>query len=199
MVPADQDRESHVLTPSSGQLNPEFEMTHLNPLAPLVSAGQREAGWVDAVIETMMPQLKEKLKQEFERDQLQAEAEHERRFKEMHETHQAEQFELYEKNVALYDKIALLERRIKSMSQAGTRMQLRMERLAEANMMQRVLTKWRQATKERVETKKMTKISDMIYKRILARRYFNQWAQAVKAKWRGKVEKGSFVKFCFKI
>merc|ERR1711892_1204721 len=185
MVPADQDRESHVLTPSGGQVNPEFEMTHLNPLAPLVSAGQREAGWVDAVIETMMPQLKEKLKQEFERDQLQAEAEHERRFKEMHETHQAEQFELYDKNVALYDKIALLERRIKSMSQAGTRM----ERLAEANMMQRVLTKWRQATKERVETKKMTKISDMIYKRILARRYFNQWAQAVKAKWRGKVEK----------
>merc|ERR1711970_1112024 len=187
------DRDENVLTPSSGLVgvNPEFGMTHQNPLAPLVSAGlqQREAGWVDAVIETMMPQLKEKLKQEFERDQLRAEAEHERRYKELHETHQAEQFELYEKNVALYDKIALLERRIKSMAQAGSRMQKRMERVSEANMMQRVLTKWRQVTRERVETKKMTKISEMIYKRILARRYFNQWAHVVKAKWKGKVEK----------
>ena len=181
------------LTPSSGH-NHEFEMTQQNPLAPLVSAAAgREAGWVDAVIETMMPQLKAKLKQEFERDQLQAEAEHERRYKELHETHQAEQFELYEKNVALYDKIGALERRIKNMASAGSRMQLRMEQLRRDNMIQRVLAKWRQLTKERVEMKKMTKISDMIYKRILARRYFNQWAHSVKAKWKGKVEKGLII------
>ena len=72
---------------------------------------------MDAVIDSIMPQLKAKLKEEFERDRINIENEHERRLKELHEIHQGEQFELYEKNVALYEKIGLLERRIKSMSQ----------------------------------------------------------------------------------
>ena len=56
-----------------------------------MSAGQREATWVDAVIENIMPQLKAKLKEEFERDRIDMENEHERRLKELHEIHQSEQ------------------------------------------------------------------------------------------------------------
>lgn len=56
----------------------------------------------------------------------------------------------------------------------------------------RALTQWRQATREKIEEKKLSKLSSMMYKRLLMRRYFNQWASAVKSKWKSKVEKGNF-------
>ena len=59
----------------------------------------------------------------------------------------------------------------------------------------RALTQWRQATRERIEEKKLSKLSSMMYKRLLMRRYFNQWASAVKSKWKSKVEKGIFTIF----
>jgi len=180
------DREA--ITPRSGPIENPFELKE-NHIQPLVSAGQREATWVDAVIENIMPQLKAKLKEEFERDRIDMENEHERRLKELHEIHQSEQFELYEKNVALYEKIALLERRIKSMNQSTGRLQARMEAQSEKTIKLRALTQWRQATREKIEEKKLSKLSSMMYKRLLMRRYFNQWASAVKSKWKSKVEK----------
>ena len=126
--------------------------------------------------------------------------------------------------MALYEKIALLERRIKSMNQSTGRLQARMEAQrydllifqfwkfsgnfffwnfffkfffgnfgtfsSEKTIKLRALTQWRQATRERIEEKKLSKLSSMMYKRLLMRRYFNQWASAVKSKWKSKVEKG---------
>ena len=73
-------------------------------------------------------------------------------------------------------------------------MQSRMEAQSEKSIKLRALTQWRQATRERVEAKKMNKMCSLIYKRIIMRRYFNQWASAVKSKWKGKVEKGFYMK-----
>ena len=67
-----------------------------------MSAGQREATWVDAVIENIMPQLKAKLKEEFERDRIDMENEHERRLKELHEIHQSEQVNFFFENFQLF-------------------------------------------------------------------------------------------------
>ena len=110
-------------TPSAGPI----EMDHSNHeeienpfdlrenyLQPLSSAGRvpDQAVSLELVVDTMMDELREQLKDqlkiEWDRDRKILEEEHIKRLKELNEHHQNEQFQLYEKNVQLHEKITNL-------------------------------------------------------------------------------------------
>ena len=112
-------------TPSAGaaiQFDHEIDQSEMenpfdlreNYLQPLASAGgvPDQAVSLEMVVDTMMDdlreQLKDQLKIEWDRDRKFLEEEHIKRLKELNEHHQNEQFQLYEKNVQLHEKITNL-------------------------------------------------------------------------------------------
>ena len=167
-----------------------------------------------------MPQLKAKLKEEFERDRIDMENEHERRLKELHEIHQSEQVSLQYDVFFNFWSVWVVRKKCGALRKNSTAGEANKKyesinwptpspygsskvlllsfqllehcSFSEKTIKLRALTQWRQATREKIEEKKLSKLSSMMYKRLLMRRYFNQWASAVKSKWKSKVEKGNF-------
>ena len=110
-------------TPSAGRsFDHEIDQSEMenpfdlreNYLQPLASAGgvPDQAVSLEMVVDTMMDdlreQLKDQLKIEWDRDRKFLEEEHVKRLKELNEHHHNEQFQLYEKNVQLHEKITNL-------------------------------------------------------------------------------------------
>ena len=106
-------------TPSAGPMENHEEIDNPfdlreNYLQPLSSAGRvpDQAVSLELVVDTMMDELREQLKDqlkiEWDRDRKILEEEHIKRLKELNEHHQNEQFQLYEKNVQLHEKITNL-------------------------------------------------------------------------------------------
>ena len=97
-----------------------------NYIQPLSSAGRvpDQAVSLEHIIDTMMhdfrEQLKDELKIELDRDRKILEEEHIKRLKELNEHHQNEQFQLYEKNVQLHEKITNLGSVFRSTGRHGT-------------------------------------------------------------------------------
>ena len=115
--------ENRNLTPSAGRpFDHEIDQSEMenpfdlreNYLQPLASAGgvPDQSVSLEMVVDTMMDdlreQLKDQLKIEWDRDRKFLEEEHIKRLKELNEHHQNEQFQLYEKNVQLHEKITNL-------------------------------------------------------------------------------------------
>ena len=99
-----------------------------NYIQPLSSAGRvpDQAVSLEHIVDDMMDdfreQLKNEIKIEWDRDTKILEEEHIKRLKELNEHHQNEQFQLYEKNVQLHEKITNLGSvfRVRSTGRHGT-------------------------------------------------------------------------------
>ena len=81
-------------------------------LQPLIPSGA--PSFIADVFEKVIPELQQSLDAEYKRSQSQLESEHKARLQSLHSQHHHQQFELYEKVIALQDQVQKLEDELKT-------------------------------------------------------------------------------------
>jgi len=76
-------------------------------LQPLIPSGA--PSFIANVFDKVIPELQQSLDAEYKRSQSQLESEHKARLQSLHSQHHHQQFELYEKVIALQDQVQKLE------------------------------------------------------------------------------------------
>lgn len=171
-----------------------FELRE-NYLLPLASAGgvPDQAVSMELVVDTMMDdlreQLKDQLKIEWDRDRKVLEDEHIKRLKELNEHHQNEQFQLYQKNLELHEKINNLGNSLKEKDKGIKRLQAALLEEGEVEIKSKAIHAWRLACYEKRSEKKIIKIVEETRQRRLIQVYFHKWTAICRAKYKTKVER----------
>lgn len=156
-------------------------------LQPLIPSGA--PSFIANVFDKVIPELQQSLDAEYKRSQSKLESEHKARLQSLHSQHHHQQFELYEKVIALQDQVQKLEDELNTRNKIVDNLSAIVIRKMNERTISEVLAHWRQQCELRREEKKRLKMVEELHRRNTLRKYVNMWKNSIKSKWKAKVEK----------